>query len=112
MNSDDTSWMNRVEEQQLTDNSTNLGNHAGDDHLEGDNGKQEVERLSRSREFTAVEVDLAYVALRYVMLLRHLRDLASKEIKHARTYNLHLTAQFLKNYLSFKNLSYIKYSSV
>jgi hypothetical protein len=68
--------------------------------------------MSRSREFTAAEVDLADAALLYLMLLRHLRGLASKKRKHATTYILHLTAQFLKNYLPFKNLSYIKYYSV
>jgi len=72
----------------------------------------EVERLSRGREFTAAEFDLAYVALLYVMLLMHLRDHVSKKRKHARTYILHLTVQFLKNYLPFKNLSYTKYPSV
>jgi hypothetical protein len=88
--------MNRVEEQQLNDSSTNLGSHADDDHLDHDKGTQEDDRRSRSKELTAAEVGLAYVTLLYVMLLRHLRDLASKKRKHARTYILHLTAQFLK----------------
>jgi len=58
VNTDDTPWLNRVEEQQLTDN-TNLGSHAGDDHLDDDKGTQEDERMSRNREFTAAEVVLA-----------------------------------------------------
>ena len=59
MITDDTPWMNRVEEQQLTDNNINLGSYAGNDHLGDDKGKQEVERLSLSREITAAEFDLA-----------------------------------------------------
>jgi hypothetical protein len=38
VNTDDTPWMNRVKEQQLTDNSTNLGSYAGDDYLDDDKG--------------------------------------------------------------------------
>jgi hypothetical protein len=56
-NTDDTPWLNWVKEQQLTDN-TNLGGHAGDDHLDDDKGTQEDERMSRNREFTAAEVVL------------------------------------------------------
>lgn len=35
-NNDDIQWMNRVEEQQLTDNNKNLASHAGGDHVGDD----------------------------------------------------------------------------
>jgi hypothetical protein len=50
--------MNRVEEQQLIDNNTNLGSHAGDDHLDYDKGAQDDERKNHSREFTAARSTL------------------------------------------------------
>jgi hypothetical protein len=76
------------------DNSTNLGCHAGDDHKDDGKRMQEDDGMSHSREFRAAEVDLADAALLYVMLLRYPLDLASKKRKDARTYILHLTAQF------------------
>jgi len=46
VNADDTPWRNRVEEQQLTDNNTDLVSHAGDDHTDDDKEAQEDDNKS------------------------------------------------------------------